>query len=141
MSEISAISAHHSIINEPFVAPDASEEEKAIHSFLDQCDIFQVNVSNALKEENKQNISPSISKLTLMRQKQNAKKSPSFMQRRASRMSSICEDSVTSGNNSKKQKKTYSVPDFDIRGAREALSGNLQDRNSMLTPYGAVKEE
>lgn len=86
------------------------------------------------------NTSPSISKLSLMRAK-NSKKSPSFMERRASRMSSICEDSIHSGHTNKKQKKTFSVPDFDIRGAREALSGNLQDRNSMLTPYDAVKEE
>ena len=57
----------------------------------------------------------------------NVKKSPSFMERRASRMSSICEDSVVSSNtlnNSRKQKKTFSVPDFNIREAKEALGGN-----------------
>ena len=51
MSEISAISARGPCINEPFVAPDASEEEKAIHAFLDQCDIFQINVKNQIYEE------------------------------------------------------------------------------------------
>ena len=91
MSEISTTSAYAPCINEPFIAPDASEEEKAMHAFLDAADIFQINVKAQMKEEQKLYTSPITSKLSMMRAK-NPKKSPSFMERRASRLNSVCED-------------------------------------------------
>ena len=38
-------------INEPFVSEDATAEEKAMHCFLDNAGIFQVNIKQQLEEE------------------------------------------------------------------------------------------
>ena len=53
MSDNSGISAPGPCTNQPFIADDATEEEKAIHAFLDKCDIYQINVKNQIDAEKK----------------------------------------------------------------------------------------
>ena len=77
----SQYSLYNPSINEPFVSDDADPEEKAMHSFLDCCGVFQVNVKMQLEEEKKSvcSASPSLKqRLSLVR----SKNSPSFIERR-----------------------------------------------------------
>ena len=78
--------------NKPYIADDAGPDELAMHDFLDQIDVFQINVKQMLRDEQKMYTSPSISKLSALRARQNTKKSPSFMERRMSKMLSVCEE-------------------------------------------------
>jgi len=84
----SQYSHYNPSINEPFVSDDADPQEKQMHTFLDACGIFQVNMKVQLAEEQKASYSASPSlKLNQMR----VKPSPSFIERRRQRLLSLKE--------------------------------------------------
>lgn len=41
-------------VNYVHIEEDASPDEKAIHNWLDQCGIFEINVSMQIKDDSKQ---------------------------------------------------------------------------------------
>ena len=46
-------------VNQVYMQEDATEEERAIHQFLDACGIFGINVKNQLKDDQKSDFSVS----------------------------------------------------------------------------------
>ena len=84
-------------INEPFIMDDASPEEKAMHAFLDQVGVYQVNVKQQFDTEKKSacSASPSLKqRLSFIKTKQ----SPSFMERRQRRLLSKNESTAASSS-------------------------------------------
>ena len=83
--------------------------------------------------------SPSISKLSALRAKHNTKKSPSFMERRMSKMLSVCEEPPIKVNSvGKLPKNNHSVPNFNYK---DVFNVNLGQSINGSSPPKVVKEE
>lgn len=123
----STYSHYNPSINEPFVSADADPEEKAMHSFLDCCGVFQVNVNMQMEEEKKSacSVSPSLKqRLSFMR----SKNCPSFMERRrrllSNKDSTKASSTGTTSNNLRIQ-LNHTIPSFstdNVTGCSKANS-------------------
>ena len=54
----SQYSQYNPSINEPLVEDDATPDEKQMHTFLDMCGVFQINIKQQLEIEKKQKLRP-----------------------------------------------------------------------------------